>query len=231
MEVKRGVTVSGDLIRHVRHIYEMALEDIASGKVVRRGINGYTHHALPAYVVSVAAVAAFINEAFLSFVAQGFLKGLPLWNLPKDWLEKVELSHKLVLVPLLLFGQSFPRDSQPYQDMALLIKIRNDFVHYKMQGEPPRYLKPLDDRRISLSAPTKDQYIDYVWPHKLSTSEGIRWAHNTACEVVQATVCFVTLEHYRRLLGSSADSFSPISDSYARDWLLARGIDPDSDHP
>lgn len=225
MEVKSGVTVSGDLISHVRRIYEMALEDILSGKGVRRGVNGYTRHALPAYVITVAAVEAFVNEAFLSFVAQQFFKESPLWNLPRDWTEKIELSKKLILIPQLLFGRSLSRDSQPYQDMALLIKVRNDLVHYKMKGEPPKYLRSLDERRISLTA----RNPDYLWPHKMSSSEGIRWAHNTACETIQAAVHCITPKNYP--LRSLAQNFSPISDSYVRDWFVAHGIDPDSDDP
>lgn len=229
MQAKASMTISPFLISHVRLIYEMALEDIVLERNVRTGVNGYTHHALPAYVIAVAAVEAFVNETFLSCGARGFFKESPLWDLPTDWIEKIELGNKLILIPQLLFGRSLSRETQPYQNMALLIKVRNGLVHYKMKGEPPKYLRSLDERGISLTAQSRSQNVDYPWPLKLSSSEGIRWAHNTACETVQAVVHCVTGGNYP--LEYSAQNFELIPDSYARDWLRARGIDPDSNSP
>lgn len=229
-QVKSGVTVSGDLIGHVRKICEMALQDILSGKVVRHGINGYSHHALPAYIVTVAAVEAFMNEAFLSFVAQQFLfRDASIWNLPRDWLEKVEISKKVILIPQLLFGESLSRDTQPYQDFAMVIKVRNDLVHYKMKGEPPKYLQDLDQRGISLRANTSEIDADYLWPHKLSCSEGIRWAHNTACSTVTEIVSYVNRTNYPLL--PIAENFAPITDAYVLSWFQKHGIDPNSNQP
>lgn len=118
------------------------------------------------------------------------------------------------------------------QDMALLIRVRNDVVHFKMEGKPPSYLKGLDQRGISLTAWTDSQDSDYVWPHKLSTSEGIRWAHNTACATIKALAYLArTVEHYRDTVTFLAAGFSSIPDSYPRDQLLAQGIEPYSDYP
>lgn len=235
-EVLSSRTISGDLIHHVRRLYEMALDDIAEGKGVRKGINGYTYHAFPAYIIAVSSVEAFVNEEFLSFMAQAYLKNSPpwknspIWNLPKDWLEGIELKQKLVLVPQLLFGQSFIPNAQPFQDMALLIKVRNDLVHYKMQGHPPKYLKHLDERRISLVA-TSSLDADYIWPSKLSTSEGIRWAHNTACVTVQKLASFATSLPYYTTLSYAVENFSPIRDSYVEGWFATHGIDLNSNDP
>ena len=222
------VTVSGTLIGYVRRLYDRALEYLASGHGVRRGINGYTDSALPAYIITVAAVEAFLNEAFLSDWPRLIFKESSLWSVPKRSLDKIELGLKLVLIPQLLFTKSFSRDSQPYQDFDLLIKIRNDFVHYKMKGKSPKYLQALDDRGISLVSPTKNSEADYAWPHKVSSSEGIRWAHNTACSVVQELVSFIPLQEAESGTIALASNFSYIPDSYAKDWLIKRGIDPES---
>ena len=179
-----SVTVSTNLIYHVRQLYEASLNYLASKHGVRYGINGYTDHALPAYVMAVAAVEAYVNEAFLSDLSRMVFKESALWELPTDWIEKLDLPIKLVLVPYYLFGKSFARDRQPYQDMILLIRVRNIFVHYKMTSTPPGFLQALDDRRISLVAPQVPTGGDFAWAHKLSSSEGIRWAHNTACNIV-----------------------------------------------
>lgn len=67
----------------------------------------------------VASVEAFVNEVFLGSMAQSFMRGSPLWSLSEDWLEKVELREKLILVPQLLFGQSLLRGEQPYQHLKV----------------------------------------------------------------------------------------------------------------
>jgi hypothetical protein len=94
-----SISLSQDFIFHVRKIYDMTLEDIASGKVVKYGINGYSHHALSAYIMAVAAVEALVNEAFLSQGPRMMMEGSPLKNLPTNWAEKLELGVKLILVP------------------------------------------------------------------------------------------------------------------------------------
>ena len=222
-----AVTISTTLIAHVRQLYDMALQDLASGRVVRKGINGYTHRAIPAYIVSVSSVEAFVNEAFLTEFARVIFKDAPLWSFPVDWLENLELSTKLVIIPQLLFGKSFSRDSQPYQDIILLIKVRNHFVHYKMKHKPPKFLKSLDDRGISLGSPTGTARADYAWAHKLSCSEGIRWAHNTVCDVVKELASFdPTGKFHKGPFGRLAQAFSPIPCSYAENWLRNRGLDP-----
>jgi hypothetical protein len=208
----------------------MTLEDIASGKVVKYGINGYSHHALSAYIMAVAAVEALVNEAFLSQGPRMMMEGSPLKNLPTNWAEKLELGVKLILVPQLLFGKSFHRDTPPYQDMALLIRIRNDLVHYKMGGTPPKYIKPLEERGIILPSRSTEQGIDvdFPWPSKLSCSEGVRWAHNTACATVETLVKFIPEDVKKRfMLIELSNNFEPIPPSYATDWFKSRDVEPD----
>ena len=58
-----------------------------------------------------------------------------------------------------------------------------------MKVKAPKYVKVLAQRGIALTACPKG--ADYAWVHKLSSSEGIRWAHNTACKTVQALVSLI----------------------------------------
>jgi hypothetical protein len=113
--------------------------------------------------------------------------------------------------------------------MALLIKIRNDLIHYKMSGTPPKYIKPLEERGIILPSHEVKQgdSVDFPWPHKLSCSEGIRWAHNTVCETVDTLVKFIPKEIKEKfMLLSLSSNFRPIAKSDAIDWFKSRGIDP-----
>jgi len=105
--------VSIDLIFHVRRLYEAALESIARGMVRRKGINGFVDNALPAYIISVAAVEVFTNEFFLSPVAMTFLKDRWPASLSIEWFEKMELDRKLVVVPHILFGQTSDMTNHP----------------------------------------------------------------------------------------------------------------------
>ena len=203
----------------------MTLQDYVKGRFPLEGLNGYSAHAFPAYIVSVAAVESFVNEVFLSDLGRLITKGRPLWKLPKDWVEKLELANKLILVPQLLFKSSFSRSSPPYQDMSLLIKVRNLIVHYKMTGKSPKLLKTLDQRGISLVAPTVLTHdADYPWASKLQSAEGIRWAHNTACKTVIGLVAFVPQEEREGLSVSMASNFQPITKDEAMQWLKKNGV-------
>ncbi len=53
-----------------------------------------------------------------------------------------------------------------------------------MQATPPKYQKVLDQRNITMGGKPGVLDANVLWPDKLSTCEEIRWAHNTACRVV-----------------------------------------------
>jgi hypothetical protein len=181
-----SITISSDFIAHVRHIFWLGINTAKHGRVSREGINIFTNEASSAYILCVAAVEAFINELVFGLPTFPQLKKGPMGMLENDWLEKLELKHKLVLFPQLLAGRTFDRGSQPYQDMWTLIRVRNTMVHYKMENTAPSYMKALEDRKVVLIADSEAS--DYLWMHKLSCTEGIRWANNTATRTVHRLV-------------------------------------------
>jgi len=142
----------------------------------------------------------------LDISAEIEMKEAPLWKFPREWIEKIEISKKVILVTQLLFEKSLERDKQPYQDFALIVKIRNDLVHYKLKEKPPKYILDLDQRGILIKSPAP---VDYPWPNKLSCTEGIRWAHNIACQLVTEIVSYAEGVDYI-LLGQSKN-FQPIT--------------------
>jgi hypothetical protein len=222
MTQSTAATISGGLIFHTRQLYWQALKGGISSEVAREGINVYAPLAPSAYIVTVAAVEAFVNEAFLSDTVRHFTKDSPLWSLSRDWIENLQLAHKLVLIPQLLFGQTFSRDSQPYQDMAVLIRVRNTFVHYKMKPSPYKFQKDLEQRSIAFSS------AKYPWAYSLSTTEGIRWAHNTACEIAHSLAGFVTPGDQHRVIIGHAANFHRVEVSEVEAWFAKQGIDPSS---
>lgn len=201
-------TISGDLIIDVKRAFHRS----HLAKDVRRiGINAYTDRAYTTYVGAVAAVEAFINESFLGWQAKSQFKESALWQLNEPALERMDLLLKMVLIPQLLFAKTFDRSKQPYQDFALLVQVRNDIVHFKMKMQAPKYVHELSQRKIAL-VKTVDEAVP--WPMKLSSTEGIRWAHNTACAVVQTLVEF-TPEESRPFLVGGAQNFLSIDDREA----------------
>lgn len=222
-------TFSHSFIAHLRLLYSAALRRMASGKYSRHGINGYTDYAGPAYAGAVTSIEALLNEITLGHAAKSSLADSPLWTLDAEWVDRLPILQKLVIVPHLLFGRTSERDSQPYQDMRLLVKVRNDFVHYRLRDSAPPCIAVLEQRGIAL--PSLPSGADYVWVHKVSTSEGIRWANNTACAVARTLVTFIPDAHRGIMMAFLADNFVEIPDSVAREVLQNAGLDPDAAGP
>jgi hypothetical protein len=179
-----GTSISTEFIKHVRELYTMACQEISSGKYSQANSNAHTDYGAPAYILAVAAVEAFVNEMLLR-IGPVFLKGTQLEGLSQTEIEqhlRSNLGDKLIEVPELAFGEPvFTRGTQPYQDMAYLIKIRDSFVHYKMgdEAEYENAYQYLVQKKIALSTPER------FWAYELSTLEGIRWAHNTVITIIE----------------------------------------------
>lgn len=224
-----STSLSQDFINNVRVLYHLGLDEICSGKVVRYGINGYTIHAAPAYVSAIASLEAFVNETLLGIFSKSVYQDSALWMLDSDWIEKLELKQKLIIVPQLLFSQTFKRNELPFQDMQLLFRIRNDVVHYRMKfpkdkNDLPKYVNELEKRKIALSSPEPDKG-DFIWVHKICTTEGIRWANNTICKTVHKLVDFVSDMQERNIIFSLASNFREIPESFPKNFLKQMGIE------
>jgi hypothetical protein len=232
--------ISTSLIAHLRFLYDRALTDSAGGFGVRHGINGFTHHAIPAYIVAVAAVEAFLNETCLAPSTKQIAGASPLWSIPEDVLERMDLREKLILVPKMLFGRTFERGAPPFQDFATLVKVRNDMVHYRMISRLPKYLPDLEQKGVALiSHHAAINGADYDWPGKLQSTEGIRWAHNAACAVMVGLMGHMSASRRRGAVnlrglirtGRLRSYLRPITEAHARAAFKEHGVDPDSDHP
>jgi hypothetical protein len=111
---------------------------------------------------------------------------------------------KLILFPQFAFGQTLPKGEQPYQDMDLLVKLRNELVHYKMNTKPPTFIKQLAQRKIAMGVPAEEESGGlHPWADRVSTLEGIKWAHNTACAIVMAVLALAPSEKQPLLAGFS----------------------------
>ncbi len=198
-------TISTDLLFYLRAQYQDALQKMVLSKDYSDGINEYTEHAIPAYMIAVSIVETFVNEMLLSPTGLGFahkVKTEGFW----EALENTSLSDKLLFAPEYHFGNTFATNEQPYQDMYMLIKLRNCLVHYKMDFDIPKPVKDLQQRDIALNVPNNP------WTYSISTTEGIRWAHNTVCETLKKIISFATSDNHPILAEyNNSTYFDPIS--------------------
>jgi hypothetical protein len=237
---KATVTISGSLIGHVRKLYVAALKELVRRSPDREAIRvNFIQHrsvpsdmlqpqaayeteaALPGYILAATAVEAFVNETFLSDGAH-HQTGVTLSTKERDRLEWLPIDKKLIDVPKLIFGRSLTRGQKAVQNMKLLIALRHELVHYKMGLRPPKVVKALALRRLASPAVPPESGEDggiIPWVARVSTAEGIRWAHNTACAVVQAIVGLAPADA-SGVWTAATFNFSEITDEEARAWML-----------
>jgi hypothetical protein len=200
----------------------LAVEDFNPQYYPRRDINFVTPHALPAYVIAVDAIEAFLNEKFI-VQSRHLIKDAPLWKLSKTQhrkLAKKSLIERLTLVPDLLIGKTLLPNNSALHAMRRLIDVRNDLVHYDMEKEWPEYIEIFLKEKIGLS--TLEPNAFEPWPEILSTSEGIRWANNTASEMAHALYQLLP-EDYQKFL-DDIDNFMIIDESYVMLSLALKEI-------
>lgn len=217
--IRSYTTISGELLRHSRKIYEDAINDLSTNKSLIYGLNGRVNNALSAYILSVTSFEAFFNELFFTkFLLQKYQKS-PIWELGSNWLSKLPLEKKVILISQSLLGDSFKIDTQPFQDFHILVKVRNSLVHYK-HGSTPNFIKPLIDRNIALPDPVfadlpQDANVaPQPWTWNISSTEGIRWSINTVCYMVKELGELISLSDGNEPIfwGNSKD-FIPIEEN------------------
>jgi hypothetical protein len=107
---------------------------------------------------------------------------------------------KYLIASQTLSGIMFNKGTNPFQDFALLITLRNDLMHLK----PKDQLEQADDGTPSLRAPgyitslqqrglaqAVDQRVMMSWFNILQTPEMAAWACETAKQIVLAVLSFI----------------------------------------
>ena len=212
--------ISWSLFYHLQSMYKSGVETLIDKQPFRRvKLNGFCPYSLSAFPLAVAAWEAFLNENCMSIAIESDYPDNVLWDI-REQAEKWDNKQKAYLVPKLLLGQTFDKGSQPYQDFALLVEIRNDIVHFRLEDAPTRALKDLAQRKITLVPPDKTQYS---WPLQLQSTEVIRWSINTIAKMVQTLTRFFPEGQWP---GTSL-AFNEISESQARETFIKAHIDPD----
>ena len=109
--------------------------------------------------------------------------------------EKVGLKLKWESVPQMLWQKQFRQDQKPWQDFDVLIRLRNDLLHYKGQLHPrdyvPKYLGQVEhllseyiEPEGELSGESDD------WVDRLCNYEVAKWAYNTGVGMINQLLDF-----------------------------------------
>ena len=214
------MTLSGTLIERARLAYVRCVQERLSEHVFTIEDNNYSENAIDVFILSVTALEAFINEAAFSPMARSTSR----LAMVGDMLEDLDIRRKYVLVPQLAWGQTYDPGVQPYQDFEMLVRLRNDLVHYKMKfyshGQEPGYAKTLSQRGLLLLPKPPDLQARFPWPTELLTSKAALWAHNTACRMVRSFIAMAD-EETTELHGSLANKFREIPLDYWKTILEA----------
>jgi len=224
-------SISGKLIRFVRELVFQCLEEVKDLNAVRQGLSVQSGKALPGYICAAASVEAFVNELFLGIGPRVFDSSL--LGIREDILEGLRLTSKLALLPRACFGKGLDFGTSPMSDMQTLVTIRNEILHYK-PGQEPRCVKDLEQKGYALKPTLRDgKKFPWTWPDRISTSEGVRWAHNVACRTVQELVDFAkewgqaqseAAEVLVHMFGSMATSFVELPESEVEEWYRVNKI-------
>ena len=143
--------------------------------------------ALTSIVFSVVSLEAFLNE--VADIALEFYAD-PAISLFVDFMVDAEksrasLESKFVLSRWILAGQKFDRGSQPYQDFALLLGLRNDLVHFKATEAVALHLRPeeihekLINKFRSKNILSDELFPATPWTYLIETKAVAGWACKT----------------------------------------------------
>lgn len=153
----------------------------------------------------------------------------PLWKIPLEIIDHLKIKDKTLIVPDFLFGVTFDKGAQPYQDFSVLLQVRNRFVHFKNETEMPikNVSKYLGDKGLLMEAPKPqdvpdDIECDYPWPAKFACTEMVRWAINTVAAMAAKLESFIP-EKDSHAVGL-CQNFRRVDELWVRSWYASHSI-------
>ncbi len=158
--------------------------------------NYYSPLFLDAYIMSVTAIEAFINEKIALYlqVVKNRIAMKSANSTEKnnnkvlEMLIEQDLVSKYTLIPIILWQKTFDESCSPFQDFTMLVSIRNDIIHYKMpfyekNNEKPKWARKVEEKHIILPEPSQPNRR--VWIEEICTRKGAIWAYNTSCKMIR----------------------------------------------
>lgn len=177
--------------------------------------------AIDSIVMSVIAIEAFINEVTELALESRDLDPDIVKSLGRVLKESeasnASLKLKYMLTYQVLSGQTYDASKEPFQDMHLLIELRNAIVHYKpldkfesseegnIVQKPVRILSKLESKKILSNVRSQGdlKYKDKLitsWLYEISTKACAVWACRISEEVIKSTIAIFPDGHLKRIL-------------------------------
>jgi hypothetical protein len=174
-------------------LFAVALNSAAGIQATAR--SGGQLPALASVVFSVISVEAFLHEAVEMALGYSDVPSEPeavsafaqcMIDAEKS---RVSLESKLALANWVLVGKKLDTGAQPYQDFALLVRLRNDLVHFKGNERfepnisPEEFHKKMIQRFGNRHLLAQDMEPG-SWIHAIETKAIAEWSCRTASQVV-----------------------------------------------
>jgi hypothetical protein len=174
-------------------LFAVALNSAAGIQATAR--SGGQLPALASVVFCVISVEAFFHEAVEMALGYSDVPSEPeavsafaqcMIDAEKS---RVSLESKLALANWVLVGKKLDTGAQPYQDFALLVRLRNDLVHFKGNERfepnisPEEFHKKMIQRFGNRHLLAQDMEPG-SWIHAIETKAIAEWSCRTASQVV-----------------------------------------------
>jgi len=150
-------------------------------------------HPLSAIILAVCATESFINQVVF-FVAEVTktdsltVSGLPLGLLsdPIAFQRRTELTVKWDSLGKSLCGSRWPSEAKLFKDFQTLVRLRNEFVHFKITAYERIIPPPKDAPEIFSILPTEIvlRETSHSWPFRVLTASAAKWATDTAARLM-----------------------------------------------
>ena len=185
------------------------------------GINFYHSSLFYTPVIAINLWEYLLNSAFQN----DFVLDNTIFGEAKEALDKWDIKTKTLVYPKLLLNKEILKKNESlWQDFQLILKIRNEIIHYKnsFYEGPAKEVEQLRRKQLTVR---KREFVYLDWPIEIATTEFARFCVNTVVELWERL--------YRLVEDSPFDIvFKPdeefkITEVWVRNEMKAKGIPVD----
>lgn len=195
-------------------LFGIAIDAVREIKEAPR--TGGQRPALVSVVFSVIALESFVNEMteYAQIMSPAPPEAATFAQIMGDAEEDhASLDFKLRLAHWIVTGRPMDKGSQPYQDFALLMRLRNDLVHTK-PNKPFTYGKTTNEevhkallKRFRDKQILADDRNSPSWTYLVQTRAVAEWSCRTVARVVGEVCLGVSQNSFEKTLRAVSDVF------------------------
>lgn len=177
-------------------LYQQAREAATQASTAQT-VKAKNDAALNAIVFAFIALESFMNE-LSDFAGEGTMgPSLAIFSSLMEDLEqaKASIEVRFQFAKWILSKESYDKGKVPYQDFALLVKLRNAIIHLRADKtltgpgndvpQPPKFLETLRQKGLVQEYPSN---VAASFLTKISTPQMARWACDTVVAMVKSIV-------------------------------------------